>query len=203
MSPEAEGGRLFLLEKLIYMARRQECECFWLKLLQTVTHRSPVFLRGGGHFNETVMLLSFAHSAAISSPGPQPSSLTRTQDCINTRYITSELPGAEKTWAFLRERIKNPLPLCPNLLWGDRGLLCCCGSWDPELYSNLPLPPINFAGFLAAASGQVRTMQLYKKKKKKVSFFPAAYLLRWHGSRNHKSWNIIKTNLQSRFVRLS
>lgn len=73
------------------------------------------------------------------------------------------------------------------------------------MYSNLPLPPINFAGFLAAAPGQARTMQLCEeeKKKKKVSFFPAAYLLRWHGSRNHKSWNIIKTNLQSRFVRRS
>lgn len=73
------------------------------------------------------------------------------------------------------------------------------------MYSNLPLPPINFAGFLAAAPGQVRTMRLCerKKEKKRVSFFPAAYLLRWHGSRNHMSWNIIKTNLQSRFVRLS
>lgn len=86
MSSEAEGGRLFLLEKLIYMARRRDCECFWLKLLQTVTHQSPVFLGGGRHFNETVMLLSFAHSAAIPRPGPQPSSLTRTQDCINTLY---------------------------------------------------------------------------------------------------------------------
>lgn len=45
MLPEAEGGRLCLLEKLIYMARRRECECFWLKL-QTVTHQSPVFFKG-------------------------------------------------------------------------------------------------------------------------------------------------------------
>lgn len=42
-----------------------------------------------------------------------------------------------------------------------------------------------------------------ERKKKRVSFFSTAYLLRWHGSRNHKSWNITETNLQSRFVRLS
>lgn len=75
---------------------------------------------------------------------------------------------------FLWKRIKNALPLCPNLLWGVRGLLCCCGSWDPEMYSNLQLPPINFAGFLAAVPGQVRTMRLCereKKKKKSLFFF--------------------------------
>lgn len=72
------------------------------------------------------------------------------------------------------------------------------------MYSNLLLPPINFAGFLAAAPGQVRTMQLCEEKKKEreslALFFPS-YLLRWHGSRNHKSWNIIKTNPQSRFCK--
>lgn len=41
------------------------------------------------------------------------------------------------------------------------------------------------------------------QEKKKVSFSLAAYLLRWHSSRNHKSLNIIKTNLQIRFVHLS
>lgn len=115
MSPEAEGSRLFLLEKLIYMARRRECECFWLKLLQTVTHQSPVFLRGGRHFNETVMLLSFAHSAAISRPGPQPSPLTRTQDCINTLYHILTV-WCRENMTVSAKKFKNALPLRPNLL---------------------------------------------------------------------------------------
>lgn len=126
------------------------------------------FWVGGRHFNETVMPLSFSHYVAVvppPDPRPVPSCLLACVQTVLTLYYLNPLNFlAQRKQSFCekkeRKEKENALPLCTNLLWGVWGLLCCCGSWNPEMYSNLLLPPINFAGFLAAVPGQVRTMQL-------------------------------------------
>ena len=126
---------------------------------------------------------------------PPPPFLARTETVLTLYYLKPfYFLTASKQKCFHEKRA---LPLCLNLLRGITLLLLRLKKTRDEFEpACLLLPPINFAGFLAAAPGSSEDNADLGKQ----PLFSAAYLLRWQGSRNHNWWNIIKTNPQNRFM---
>lgn len=144
----------------------------------------------GRHF-KSFILLSFSHFEAVFSPPSPPFFLASAQTVLTLYYLNPLYFLATRKQKCFHE-VSSPAvskfaPKSYSFVVGADNQRC--------ILTCLLLPPINFAGFLAAAPGHPRTMQLWE-----TAPFSAAYLLRWHNSRKHKCWNIIKTNPENRFI---